>query len=193
MIWQVCEQEKSFRTTDIKALILALLCEKVCMWQLLHRRLHRSQNVSKKKLKSRRPLVSTARKLLDNLSEMSIRTAQWMNTKWNIEYPKSISGIHAFIARVGTRSKGVSLLRASWDKINQLRSGSNRFCSSMHKWGLVSFSNCDCGGTEQTVDHIISQCLTHQGISGLMVFDDETRCWLNTLAVSSWPRQLGDL
>ena len=48
----------------------------------------------------------------------------------------------------------------------------------MHKWGLAPFWNCECGPIEQTADHIISQCSTHQapqGLSGLMVLDDETR------------------
>ena len=49
------------------------------------------------------------------------------------------------------------------------------------------FSNCECGATEQTADNNISQWPTHrapQGLSGLMVLDDETTCWLNILAVS---------
>ena len=48
--------------------------------------------------------------------------------------------------------------------------------------------NCECGGTEQNADHIIAQCPTHrspQGTSGLMVLDDEIRCWLNVVNVGS--------
>ena len=40
---------------------------------------------------------------------------------------------------------------------------------------------------EQTADHIISQCPIHRaprGMFGLMVLDDETRCWLKSLTVS---------
>ena len=81
----------------------------------------------------------------------------------------------------------MSLPRAAWVRFNRLRSGVGRFNSSMCKWGLAPFPNCECGATEQTADHIISLCPAHRaprGMFGLTVLDDETRCWLNSLAVS---------
>ena len=47
----------------------------------------------------------------------------------------------------------------------------------MNKWVLAPFSNCERGATEQTADHIISQCSTLLevlGISGLMILVDKT-------------------
>ena len=48
---------------------------------ILRSQLHGSQDISKKRLKFRRPFVLAARKLLNSLSEMGIRAAYWTNTK----------------------------------------------------------------------------------------------------------------
>ena len=43
----------------------------------------------------------------------------------------------------------------------------------MHKWGLATFSNCECDTTQETADHTLSQSPIHeapQEMSGLMVF-----------------------
>ena len=115
---------------------------------------HGSQNVSKERLKFSRPFVYAARKLLDSLSEKGYRTLeQWTNAKWSMKCSRSMSAMHAFILRVSTRPMG--LPRKSCVKLHLLRSGLGRFCSSMRKWGLAPFSNCECGTTEQTADHII--------------------------------------
>ena len=141
----------------------------------------------RERLKSRRPFVLAARKLLNSLSEMGVRAANWTNTKWDMEYSKSTSALHVLIPRVSTRPLGMGLPRPAWVRLNRLRSGVGRFRSSMHKWGLAPSSNCECGAIEQTADHIISQCPIHRaprGMFGLTVLDDETRCWLNSLTVS---------
>ena len=77
--------------------------------------------------------------------------------------------------------------QAYWDgfdpsslvKLNRLRTGNERFRSSMHKWGLASSSNCEGGAAEQTADHVLIACIIHRaphGARGLTVLDDETRC-----------------
>ena len=48
---------------------------------ILHGQFHESQDVCRERLKSRRSFVPAARKLLDSLSEMDVRAAQWTNTK----------------------------------------------------------------------------------------------------------------
>ena len=88
---------------------------------------------------------------------------------------------------------GMSLPRTSRVKLNRPCSGVGRFCPSIYKWGLAPFQNCEYGATEQIADCIISQCPRHraaQGICGLMVLDNETRCWLNTITVSIYPDSL---
>ena len=57
----------------------------------------------------------------------------------------------------------------------------------MHKWGLVPSSNCECGASEKTADHVLTACPTHRaphGARGLTVLDDETQCWLNNTTAS---------
>ena len=154
---------------------------------ILHGQFHESQDVCRERLKSRRSFVPAARKLLDSLSEMDVRAAEWTNTKWDMEYSANALSLHAFIPKASSRPLGMGLPRAAWVKLNRLRSGVGRFCSSMYKWGLAPLANCECGASEQTADHIISQCPIHRaprGMFGLMVLDDETRCWLKSLTVS---------
>ena len=48
-------------------------------------------------------------------------------------------------------------------------------------------SNCECGASEQTADHVLTACPIHRaphGARGLTVLDDETRCWLNDITAS---------
>ena len=154
---------------------------------ILHGQFHESQDVCRERLKSRRSFVPAARKLLDSLSEMDVRAAEWTNTKWDMEYSANALSLHAFIPKASSRPLGMGLPRAAWVKLNRLRSGVGRFCSSMYKWGLAPLANCECGASEQTADHIISQCPIHRaprGMFGLMILDDETRCWLKSLTVS---------
>ena len=141
----------------------------------------------RERLKSRRPFVPAARRLLRDLSELDIRAAQWTDYKWSTEYSTSTSELRAFIPRTTTRPMGMGLPRPSWVRLNRLRTGVGRFQSSMHKWGLAPTSNCECGAAEQTADHIILTCPTHRaptGIHGLTVLDDDTRCWLNAITAS---------
>ena len=133
-------------------------------------------------LRSRRPFVPAAWKLLDGVSEHDIRVKQWTKLKWNADYLESTSRFRAFISRVSSRPLGMSLLRTSLVRLNRLRTGLGRFHSSMYKWGLAPSPNCECGTTEQTADHVLSSCLIHhvpRGTRGLQVLDDTTRCWLN--------------
>ena len=125
---------------------------------------------------------------------MDVRAAEWTNTKWDMEYSANALSLHAFIPKASFRPLGMGLPRAAWVKLNRLRSGVGRFCLFMYKWGLAHLANCECGASEQTADHIISQCPIHRaprGMFGLMVLDDETRCWLKSLTVSIWPKQFG--
>ena len=60
---------------------------------ILHGQLTEPQTASKGRLKSRRPFVPVAQKLLHNLSELGIRAAQWTNFTWDTEYSKSMSAL----------------------------------------------------------------------------------------------------
>ena len=70
---------------------------------ILHGQFHESHNACRERLKSRRSFVLAARKLLDSLSEMDVRAAQWTNSKWDMEYSANASSLHAFISKASSR------------------------------------------------------------------------------------------
>ena len=129
---------------------------------ILHEQLVGKQNAHQGRLKSRRPFVPAAQKLLDSLTESDIRPAQWMDYVWNMEYLKSASRLHAFIPKASPKPLGMGLPRTSWVKLNRLPTGVGRFHSSTYKWGAAPSPICECGASEQTADHIISTYIVHQ-------------------------------
>ena len=139
------------------------------------------------KLRSRRPFVPAAWKLLDSLPELDIRMKQWTKQKCNADYLESTSRVRALISSVSSRPFGMSLPRTSWIRLNRLRTGVGRFHSSMYKCGLAPSPNYECGATKKTADRVISSCLLHhvpRGTRGLQVLDYATRCLLNTTTAS---------
>ena len=150
---------------------------------ILYGLLSGSSDTCQVRLRSRRPFVPAARNLLDNLARLGIRASEWTNFKWKTEYCeycKNSARLPAFVPETGARPVGMGLPRAAWVKLNRLRTGVGRFHSSMHKWGLALLSNCECGASEQTADHVLTACPIHRaphGARGLTVLD-ETRCWL---------------
>ena len=99
-----------------------------------------SSDTGQVRLRSRRPFVPPARNLLDNLARLGIRASEWTNHKWNAEYCENASRLRAFVPRIGARPVGMGLSRAAWVKLNRLRTGVGRFHSSIHKWGLIFFT-----------------------------------------------------
>ena len=154
---------------------------------ILYGLLSGSSDTCQVRLRSRRPFVPGARNLLDNLARLGIRASEWTNHKWTMEYCENVSRLRAFVPETGARPVGMGLPRAAWVKLNCLRTGVGRFHLFMHKWGLAPLPNCKCGASEQTADHVLTACPIHQaphGARGLMVLDDETRCWLSNITAS---------
>ena len=156
---------------------------------ILHGLLSGSSDTRQVRLRSRRPFVPGARNLLDNLARLGIRASEWTNHKWKTEYYRyeNASRLRAFVPETGVRPVGMGLPRAAWVKLNRLRTGVGRFHSSMQKRGLAPSSNCECGASEQTANHVLTACPIHRaphGARGLTVLDDETRCWLSNTTAS---------
>ena len=154
---------------------------------ILYELLARPPDGHRERLKSRRPFVPAARKLLQDLTELDIRAAQWTDFKWNTKYSECSPNLRAFIPRASTRPVGMGLTKSSWVRLNRLWAGVGCFQSFMHKWGLAPTSNCECGAAEQTAEYIILTCSVHRaptGIRGLTVLDVDTRCWLSTITAS---------
>ena len=149
---------------------------------ILYGLLSGSSDTRQVRLRSRRPFVPAALNLLDNLARFYIRASEWTNHKRNAEDCENASRLRAFVPRTGAMPVGMGLRRVAWVKLNRLRTGVGRFHSSMHKWGLAPSPNCECGASEQTVDHVLTAYPIHwapHGARGLTVLDDETQCWLN--------------
>ena len=129
------------------------------------------------RLRSRHPFVPAARNLLDNLARLGIRASEWTNYKWKANYCENPSRLRAFVPGTGASPVEMGLPRVAWVKLNRLQTGVGRFHSSMHKWGLAPSSNCECGASEQTADHVLTACPINRaphGARGLTVLDKET-------------------
>ena len=59
----------------------------------------------------------------------------------------------------GARPVGMGLSQAAWVKLNRLRTGVERFYSSMHKWRLAPSPNSECGTSEQTAATFLQRVL----------------------------------
>ena len=77
---------------------------------LLDDHLVRPLDLRQERLKSRRPFVPAAWKLLDNASKLDIRVGKWTDFTWSTEYLHSSSKLQNFIPRVGFRP----LLNWAW-------------------------------------------------------------------------------
>ena len=146
-------------------------------------------DVPRERLKSRRPFVPAAQKLIHDLSKLGIRAAQWTNYRWDTVYSKRTSVLHVFIPRASSIPLGMGLPRTSWVKLNRLRTGVGCFCSFMYKWGLAPSPNCCVA--PPFADHFISTCPIHRVPClerhlqvGLTVLDDDNQCWRNTTTAS---------
>ena len=126
---------------------------------ILYDLLSGSSDTRQVRLRSRRPFVPGARNLLDNLARLGIRTFEWTNHKWKMEYCENVSRLHVFVPGTGAGPVGMGLPRAAWVKLNWLWTGVGQFHLSMHKWGLTPSPNCECGSSEQTADHVLQYAL----------------------------------
>ena len=133
---------------------------------ILHGLLNGFSDTCQVRLRSRRPFVPGTRNLLDNFARLGIRASEWTNHKWKTEYSEGASRLRAFVPGTGARPVGMGLPRAAWVKLNRLRSGVERFHSSVHKWGLASLPNCVCGISEQTTGHVLTACPIHRAPHG---------------------------
>ena len=136
---------------------------------ILYGLLSGSSDTRQVRLRSRRPFVPDVQNLLDNLARLGISTSEWTNYKWKTEYCENASRLCAFVPNTGARSVGMGLPRAAWVKLNHLWTGVGQFHSSMHKWGLASSPNCECGTSDQTTDHVLTACPIHRAPHGARV------------------------
>ena len=132
-------------------------------------------------LETAQSVVVTAQRGLSNCAAAHARS---LEGTLDTGYSKSTSVFGVYIPKVSTSPVGMSLTRTAWVKLNRLRTGVGRFSLSMHKWGLASSSHCECGVSENTVDHIILTCPAHRTprkMLGMTDLDGVIRYWLNSI------------
>ena len=149
-----------------RAIVSLACCGSLDPDHILYGCLSGSSDACQERLRSRRPFVSVARNLLDNLAGLSIRAFEWTNYKWIAVYCENSSRFSVFLTRTGSRSVEMGLPRAAWVQLNRLRTGVWGFHSSMHKWGLAPSPNYECGAAEQTADHVVIACPIHRAPHG---------------------------
>ena len=128
---------------------------------MLHDRLSSPPSDGHRQLKSRHPYVSAALELLNDLNKTNTSVAHWVDSRWSMEWKKSTSRLHQFMADVSSSPSGMNFPRPAWIRLNRLRTGVGLFRATMHKCDMTSSAACDCGAEEQTADHAIATCSTY--------------------------------
>ena len=72
-----------------------------------------------------------------------------------LECSRSTSALCVYLPKVSTRPIGMSLTRTVGVKLNRLCTDASVVGTFIHKWGLASSSNCECGASKQIVNHNI--------------------------------------
>ena len=88
---------------------------------LLHHLMVRPITAHKWRLQSRHAFVPAARKLLNELSKLSILAAQWIDYKRDVKYSEDPSELRLFVPKPIARPLGMGVLRPAWVRLNHLR------------------------------------------------------------------------
>lgn len=102
------------------------------------------------RLKLRNPALRTAASL--RTTDFSI-DSRW-KTDWNNNKPNKGLPVEDPTVAVD----GFQLPRATWAKLNRIRTRHGRCASSLFQWGLAESAGCECGAESQTVEHIVQEC-----------------------------------
>jgi hypothetical protein len=70
------------------------------------------------------------------------------------------------------RPPGFDLPRHKWVLLNRFRTNNGRCAYQMNSWGFRETANCDCGAIQQTMQHIVNECLLRSFPGGLIQLND---------------------
>ncbi|KAF0711437.1 Uncharacterized protein FWK35_00025434, partial [Aphis craccivora] len=144
-------------TNGIKGLLRRIIKAEKTKRSLLYQKLKNTPNF---RLKSRKPPWSTANKLV--LSNFE-GTKEWRENCTSTDVKKKLP-------------KGMDLPRDVWSVLNRIRTGHGRCHSMMSKWDLKASPAWYCSYNNQTVHHIVEECLKrrfNRGIEGIHTANNE--------------------
>ena len=93
----------------------------------LHQLMSGPITVHEERLLSQHLFVPVARKMLNELSKLSIRTAQWIDYKWDGKYFEDQSELRLFFPRPSARPLRMDLPRPAYARLNRFGTGVGRF------------------------------------------------------------------
>lgn len=91
---------------------------------------------------------------------------------------------HSLITDPTKEVSGLDLSRKVWSNLNRLRTGHGRCNYMLNKWNEDHNPACQCGHTEETISHIVTECpLTKfsEGFLGVHLVTPEALDWLATI------------
>lgn len=110
----------------------------------------RDANISR--LRSRKPPTRDA----TNLRNCNYQTSA--------EWQKRLNDIHCptMPSVKKTPPPGFNLPRGLWSTLNRIRTNHGNCAAFHYKWNRIPTPECDCGATQQTIQHITNECRTRK-------------------------------
>ena len=120
----------------------------------------------RKRLQSRHPFSEHAKQLTSDAHGKTNRA--WAEGTWETRWDTTRCRLRTFIQTPSNKPIGHDLAQHSLVRLNRIRTGYGRFNANMNKMGLSP--SVSCGATDQTAQHIASECPLHHCKEDLVVF-----------------------
>ena len=133
----------------------------------------------RKRLQSRHPFSEHAKQLTSDAHGKTNRA--WAEGTWETRWDTTRCRLRTFIQTPSNKHIRHDLARYSLVRLNRIRTGYGRFNANMNQMGLSPSASCDCGATDETAQHIASECPLRRCKGDLVVLDLTARNWLHGL------------
>ena len=121
----------------------------------------------RKRLQSRHHFSEQAKQLCSDAHGKTKRA--WAEGTWETRWNTTRCRLRTFIQTPSNKPIGHDLARYSLVRLNRIRTGYGRFNANMNQMGLSPSASCECGATDQTGQHIASECPLHRCKEDLVV------------------------
>ena len=133
----------------------------------------------RKRLHSHHPFSEHAKQLTSDAHGKTNRA--WAEGTREMIWDITRCRLKTFVHTPSNIPIGHDLTRQSLVRLNRIRTGYGRFKSNMNRMWLSPAASCECGATDQTAQHIASECPLHTCDGDLVVLDTAARNWLHDL------------